>query len=787
MQLMVCPHLGLDDDPTLTRTAATRSHRCYAQTPPLAPDVDQQSEFCFSGAFAQCPYYTSTPAKAVAPVRAPAAWRSPQVLDNERPRWLGWIWLVLSAVIVVAFAFVVITFGLDLLGPPASATPFALATVMPTASMPTASMPTALPARLPAATRVEIALSATFPTPTTAPGGQALTLTSHGEDAGWWASGDTRANHLGDSFLYAGRLDDQRFLSMVRFDLTRVPRGAVIEQATLRLTGLEDQRLDGADPGLWLVQLIAEVDAQDLTRADYVAAYSRPAAITLTPLRAADLAVGKANAFVLDETIRTWMAQQLLDGAASLTVRLLPAGDETTSLFAWDSGQGSESRGAAPELALVVGPPPPTPPPLPTKPFLVATLTPPPANVMTVVALAATATTVAETTGAYTPLPYQVYTPTPFPENLATVQAAAQARGLPPVLVDTPTPANEATAAYHAEYATAVALTTGAFTPVPTDYVTPVVIVPSPPAENVATAAARVLAVTAAAEAAAHSLLPTATPTPWPYNALLGVFVYATAIPENAETAVALNEQAILIARTTGTPTPLPWNALVITRVPAPVAATPTPIPLFISETEFTPTPTPTATGTPPSALPAEVIGAILFRSDRSGSEATYMLDPTTGSVTLITQPWVYTLARQQLAQAPGGEQAIVKVDNRGLLQIQAYAPTYNATRQLTALNGASYDPAWSPTGEWIAFASTDSGGDEIYRVTPDGSVTQRLTFNTWEWDKHPSWSPDGARIVFYSNRDTGRRQLWIMNHDGSGQLNLSSNEYNDWDPVWVR
>ncbi len=121
------------------------------------------------------------------------------------------------------------------------------------------------------------------------------------------------------------------------------------------------------------------------------------------------------------------------------------------------------------------------------------------------------------------------------------------------------------------------------------------------------------------------------------------------------------------------------------------------------------------------------------------------------------------------------------------MLQIQAYAPAYNNVRQLTTLKGASYDPAWSPTGEWIAFVSTDSGGDEIYRVNPDGSVTQRLTFNTWEWDKHPSWSPDGSRIVFYSNRDSGRRQLWMMNNDGSGQVNLSNNEYNDWDPVWVR
>lgn len=770
MQLTICPHLGLEDDPTLIRTAATRAHRCYAQESVLAPDVDHQVAFCLSGAFKDCPYY----ADAVAP--APATWQPATDDEDDRPTWLGYLWLGLAAVIVAAFVFVMIRVGLDFLHPPLEATPITLAVVTPT---------TAPPTDTPTPGRVEVALM--LPTPTPVPGGQTLTLMPRAEDAGWWASGDTRANHLGDSFLYAGQLGDQQFLSMVRFDLARVARGAVIEQAALRFTGLDDRRFDPAASGLWLVQLIAEADAQDLASADYVAAYSRPAAITLAPLTAADLGARKTNELVLDATVRTWLAQQLLDGATSFTVRLQPAGDAVASLFAWDSGQGSESEGAAPELRLVVGTPPPTPPPLPTKPFIVATLTPPPANVMTAMALAATATAVAETTGTYTPIPYQVYTPTPFPENLETVQAVALLRGLPPVLVDTPTPANAATATAHAEYATAVALTTGTFTPVPTNYVTPIVIAPTPPAENVATAAARVLALTATAEAAARLLLPTPTPTPWPYNAVMGVLVYATTAPENVETAIAMNEQAVLIARTTGTPTPLPWNAIVITRVPPPDAPTPTPIPLFISEAEFTATPTPTDTGTPPAVLPAEVIGKILFKSDRSGSEATYMLDPATGAVTLITQPWVYALARQQLAQGPGEEQAVVKADNRGVLQIHAYAPAYNSVRQLTSLKGASYDPAWSPTGEWIAFVSTDSGGDEIYRVDPNGAVTQRLTFNTWEWDKHPSWSPDGTRIVFYSNRDSGRRQLWVMNSDGSGQVNLSNNEYNDWEPIWVR
>ena len=74
------------------------------------------------------------------------------------------------------------------------------------------------------------------------PGGQALTITPKNGEAGWWASGDTRANHLGDSFLYAGAFNGQSFLSNARFDLARAARGAAIHEAMLRLTGLKAER-----------------------------------------------------------------------------------------------------------------------------------------------------------------------------------------------------------------------------------------------------------------------------------------------------------------------------------------------------------------------------------------------------------------------------------------------------------------------------------------------------------------------------------------------------------------
>ena len=58
-----------------------------------------------------------------------------------------------------------------------------------------------------------------------------------------------------------------------------------------------------------------------------------------------------------------------------------------------------------------------------------------------------------------------------------------------------------------------------------------------------------------------------------------------------------------------------------------------------------------------------------------------------------------------------------------------------------------------------------------------------RLT-NTAAIDTAPSFSPDGSRIVFESDR-TGNQQLYVMNADGSGQKRISFGEGRYSTPVW--
>lgn len=201
-----------------------------------------------------------------------------------------------------------------------------------------------------------------------------------------------------------------------------------------------------------------------------------------------------------------------------------------------------------------------------------------------------------------------------------------------------------------------------------------------------------------------------------------------------------------------------------------------------------------------PDRIPDYYRNKILFKTNRGGTEEIYTLDPDQRGHYRVNEPWVYPLAQKQLGLAPDGKQeAIVKkasqVDKNEVgqknysetFQIFTHSFEYDKTKQITTYQGISYDPTWSPKGDLIAFVSTNSGTSEIYTVTPDGSVVKQLTVNKFEWDNHPTWSPDGNQIVFMSNRETGRRQLWMMNADGSNQHNLSNDPYEDWEPIWVR
>ena len=85
-----------------------------------------------------------------------------------------------------------------------------------------------------------------------------------------------------------------------------------------------------------------------------------------------------------------------------------------------------------------------------------------------------------------------------------------------------------------------------------------------------------------------------------------------------------------------------------------------------------------------------------------------------------------------------------------------------------------------------ITFMSHRDGNWEIYVMDADGG-NQRNLSNNPDDDLSPSWSPDGKRIAFVSERNDRdwNRQIYVMDADGDNQRNLSNNDFDEWGPPW--
>jgi Tol biopolymer transport system component len=70
---------------------------------------------------------------------------------------------------------------------------------------------------------------------------------------------------------------------------------------------------------------------------------------------------------------------------------------------------------------------------------------------------------------------------------------------------------------------------------------------------------------------------------------------------------------------------------------------------------------------------------------------------------------------------------------------------------------------------------SQRSGDWEIYRVGIEGGTITALTSDE-DSNGLPTWSPDGDKIAFVSNRD-GEWSIWDMDPDGSNQRRLFATE----------
>jgi Tol biopolymer transport system component len=92
-------------------------------------------------------------------------------------------------------------------------------------------------------------------------------------------------------------------------------------------------------------------------------------------------------------------------------------------------------------------------------------------------------------------------------------------------------------------------------------------------------------------------------------------------------------------------------------------------------------------------------------------------------------------------------------------------------------------DPSWSADGTRIAFASDRSGMFDLYQMPALGGDAQRFT-RSGGTSREPSWSPDGTRILFTSWQD-GDSEIYTLDIASGEAIQLTRNETEDRSPVW--
>ena len=111
-----------------------------------------------------------------------------------------------------------------------------------------------------------------------------------------------------------------------------------------------------------------------------------------------------------------------------------------------------------------------------------------------------------------------------------------------------------------------------------------------------------------------------------------------------------------------------------------------------------------------------------------------------------------------------------------------------------TRATSADYSPAWSPDSNQVAFVSNRNGNPDIFVVdaacigNSDACDQQAidLTSDNQGDDVDPAWSPDGTQLVFASVRDSAAStDLYTMAVDGSNLTRITNSDGDERFPSW--
>jgi TolB protein len=196
---------------------------------------------------------------------------------------------------------------------------------------------------------------------------------------------------------------------------------------------------------------------------------------------------------------------------------------------------------------------------------------------------------------------------------------------------------------------------------------------------------------------------------------------------------------------------------------------------------------------------------SIAFFSDRGGNSDIFIVNPDGSQVRQLTRDPFASLYFTKSSEdrnpswSPDGSQIAFDSGRNNLKlnyidhDIYVMAADGSHVKRLTDDGADEGGPRWSPKGDLIAYAKMDYFSDQglienpawdIFVMNVDGSHQIQLTKDPSN-ELEPSWSPDGTRVAFISDRNGQNFDIYVMDADGSDVTQLTNDSANEFGPVW--
>lgn len=130
---------------------------------------------------------------------------------------------------------------------------------------------------------------------------------------------------------------------------------------------------------------------------------------------------------------------------------------------------------------------------------------------------------------------------------------------------------------------------------------------------------------------------------------------------------------------------------------------------------------------------------------------------------------------------SPDGSQLVF--DLHGMLWI--LSSNDGSAEPITNWDLEATRPVWSPKGDLIAFQAFRGGSFHVWTVRPDGSGLTQRTYGEHD-DREPAWSPDGTRLAFASDRaQLGSYDIWSLDLSTGGLFRWTDSAAEEYEPAW--